>query len=178
MADRTCSEAGCGRAVEARGWCVRHYTNWIRHGDPNGRVVQATRVERLWSKIQKQDGHWLWVGALCPQGYGRFGWDKHHSSVQAHRAAYMLLVGPIPEGLHLDHLCRVRNCVNPAHLEPVTPQENMRRGVGLGLATHCPKGHLFTEANTYYKGNGCRNCKTCRLVRQRAWHARRKMAFK
>src|SRR5688572_29952552 len=66
---------------------------------------------------------WLWEGRVCPRGYGYFG----HNSQRCHRVLWVALNGPVPEGLELDHLCRVRNCVNPAHLEPVTHAENMRR---------------------------------------------------
>jgi hypothetical protein len=77
----------------------------------------------------------------------------------AYRVAYILLVGPIPEGLQLDHLCRVASCVNPAHLEPVTQQENIRRQ--LAAITHCPKGHEYTPENTGHDRHGGRYCRIC-----------------
>jgi hypothetical protein len=79
-----------------------------------------------------------------------------------HRAVYAALVGPIPQGLHLDHLCRVRNCVNPAHLEPVTNRENGARGIKGALTTHCPAGHAYVEPNIYY-WHGNRRCRACNL---------------
>ncbi|KAB2977369.1 HNH endonuclease [Streptomyces sp. SS1-1] len=86
----------------------------------------------------------------------------------AHRVAYQEIVGPIPEGLQLDHLCRVRHCVNPAHLEPVTSRENTLRGENLvainAAKTHCKRGHLFDAANTYRWRNS-RICRECRRLR-------------
>lgn len=93
-----------------------------------------------------------------------------------HRIAYELLVGPIPDGLQLDHLCRVRNCVNPDHLEPVTGQENMRRGY-FGTKTHCPNGHAYDEANTYIFSNTRgrhRQCRTCTNQRTRDLYYRKR----
>jgi hypothetical protein len=83
--------------------------------------------ERFWAKVNKTETCWLWTGAKHEKGYGllKVAGQMH----RAHRFVYELLVGPIPEGLSLDHLCRVRNCVNPNHLEPVTTGENIRRGL-------------------------------------------------
>ena len=82
-------------------------------------------ADRIMAKVDKTETCWLWTGALAPNGYG-VGWNGERTR-QAHRLVYELLVGPIPEGKHLDHLCCVRNCVNPDHLEPVTQAENNRR---------------------------------------------------
>ncbi len=94
--------------------------------------MKAGRVGDFWSKVEKQpDGCWLWLGARSNNGYGHTtyrgdaGQLRH---ISAHRRAYSLLRGPIPTGLDLDHLCRVRHCVNPDHLEPVTRSLNLRRG--------------------------------------------------
>jgi hypothetical protein len=83
--------------------------------------------EKLWAKVDKTDDCWLWTGAKTSSGYGMV---SHDSGVRpVHRVVYELLVGSIPDGLVIDHLCSVRNCVNPAHLEPVTNAENVSRGM-------------------------------------------------
>lgn len=90
---------------------------------------------------------------------------------QTHRVAYEMLVGKIPEGMLLDHLCRNPSCCNPDHLEPVTPQENLLRGEGItsknAAKTHCPNGHEYTPDNTWISKLNQRHCKTCRARRQR-----------
>lgn len=83
-----------------------------------------------------------------------------------HRAAYEVLVGPVPEGLELDHLCRVRHCYNPSHLEPVTRLENMRRTMKNG-PDHCPQGHEYTPENSYVHARGDRQCRACNRDRAR-----------
>ena len=97
-----------------------------------------TLAERFWSKVDHPDANdcWPWLGAKNPKGYGRIKADGGRRTLQAHRVAYELLVGPIPDGHHLDHLCRNRGCVNPSHAEPVTPKEN----IGRGLTGHHMKG--------------------------------------
>lgn len=124
--------------------------------------------ERFWAKVKRTARCWLWVGGKNLQGYGRAWLDGRLQS--AHRVTLSLL-GPIPAGLHVDHLCRVPACVNPAHLEAVTQSENARRGLG-GIKrkrTVCPHGHQFTPANTYVCPKGYAYCIACRTRRQRAW---------
>lgn len=162
MAQATCSVDGCEAVMIARGWCHRHYKRWQTHGDPL--VVQGFRsdADRFWSKVDRSGACWLWTGLKLPHGYGRFGIGGRadHRDVLAHRFAYELLVGPIPGGLQIDHLCRVRACVNPAHMEPVTGAENTRRG-GNAAKTHCKRGHEFSTANTYTRHDGRRQCRAC-----------------
>ena len=106
-------------------------------------------------------GCWEWSGYRYGNGYAAMSWQG--KQVLLHRLAYEQLVGPIPTGLQIDHLCRVRHCVNPDHLEPVTPQENTRRA----MRSACVNGHEFTESNTYMHA-GKRYCRTCRRERVRA----------
>lgn len=114
------------------------------------------------------DGCWLWPGCTS-DGYGRGYASNKGRKVTVHRFAYELLVGPIPDGLHIDHLCRNPRCFNPAHLEPVTPKENNRRGKNCGVfntpADHCPRGHAYTDDNAYWSKGKYRMCKTCVTAR-------------
>lgn len=127
-----CSLPDCTRSPKARKLCNAHYQRWRRTGDPTlVRQVQhhgLTADERFWRWVERGEGCWLWLASTDTKGYGLFGAEGKLS--KAHRYAYELLVGPIPEGLVLDHLCRVRHCVNPDHLEPVTTYENILRGEG------------------------------------------------
>lgn len=128
-------------------------------------------MDRFWSRVDV-GLCWEWVGTRLPTGYGTLGIGKKR--VYAHRHAWEFLVGPIPEGLVMDHLCRNPPCVNPDHLEPVTEQENIARGfagvvAGLQRAarTHCPHGHEFNDANTVWftntrNGKPYRQCRECR----------------
>lgn len=132
--------------------------------------------ERFWEKVNKDasGGCWEWIASVTANGYGQFAVSKTEVA-RPHRWAYEALVGPIPEGLQLDHLCRNRRCVNPAHLEPVTARENTLRGETRAAAnaakTHCPLGHAYDEANTFlYQGR--RTCRTCRLETKRRYNAR------
>lgn len=122
-------------------------------------------TDRFWSKVTKDEATdcWLWTGALNSRGYGC--WGVQGVSHLTHRLAYEALVGPIPDRLTLDHLCRVKACCNPAHLEPVTAAENIRRA-GAAI-THCPQGHEYTPDNTLTNGNGNRHCRECQNARRR-----------
>ncbi len=131
-------------------------------------------AERFEAKVNyKDDGCWEWLAGRDRKGYGRFSIGR--LSKPAHRVSYELFVGPIPTGLQVDHLCRNRACVNPAHLEPVTCLENVRRSA-LGIATAnrvaCRHGHPYSPENTYVRKSGARACRTCR----REQDARRRRA--
>ena len=129
-------------------------------------AISASDRKRFEKKIVPVPlaGCWLWDAACMKNGYGVFGLGRE--VFPAHRVAWMMLHGPIPDGHHLDHLCSVRSCVNPAHLEPVPQAENNRRTVARGrhggsLKTHCPRGHEYSIENTrVYQGRRfCRECK-------------------
>lgn len=115
-------------------------------------------------------GCWLWSAALNPDGYGRIRLRRDWVPL-AHRALWEVCVGPIAYPTELDHLCKVRHCVNPTHLEAVTHAENVRRGNGganWAAKTHCPQGHPYDEGNTDHY-NGSRVCRTCANERGRAY---------
>jgi HNH endonuclease len=125
--------------------------------------------DRLWAKIDATGPCWLWTGALDTHGYGHVCRDGR--DLQTHRAVYEILVGPIPPGLTLDHLCRVRRCCNPDHVEVVTRTENLQRSpialAGRPRQTHCARGHELNADNIYRNTRGSRQCKTCAKERAR-----------
>lgn len=129
-------------------------------------------LERFWEKVDETSGCWLWTAYRGQDGYGRFKVDQR--AVLAHRFAYEALVGPIPEGLDIDHLCRVRQCVNPKHLEAVTRHENLIRGkttlTALNTAkTHCPAGHPYEGSNLLLWSGQGRRCRVCKNVQTRRY---------
>jgi len=143
-------------------------TNPERTGS-RGRIPRPLR-DRIEEKVERDaNGCWLWTGQIDVNGYGRIWTGSRVTGdrrpTMAHQASYAVHVGQIPAGLVLDHLCRVRNCVNPAHLEAVTQCINLRRGETFqakNLAkTHCPKGHPYDEENTLHYRNK-RYCIACR----------------
>lgn len=119
--------------------------------------------EKLFSKIEKTDSCWIWKGSDGGNGYGEF--HMNGKSVRAHRAVYELLVGKIPKGLVIDHLCRNRICVNPKHLEPVTQKVNILRGTGASARnakkTYCLRGHELKGRNMNMTLRGWRRCRRC-----------------
>ena len=132
----------------------------------------ADARERFLGKIERTaSGCWEWQGYIDRHGYGRITINyKPHS---AHRVGYELFVGPIPDGLVIDHLCRNRACVNPEHLEPVTNDENVRRGLRSPTKTHCVHGHEFTIENTRISASGRRRCLECERIRSRDYQQRK-----
>lgn len=177
MGDATCSVDGCDRTGRERGWCHMHYSRWWRTGDPLGRS-RITTEERFWARVDVGDC-WEWTGYRAPGGYGRFGVGRSKNR-EAHRWAWEHLVGPIPDGLEIDHLCRNHACVNPDHLEPVVQQINTLRGENYvarhARKTHCPQGHPYSGDNVkFYRRPGgnhtsryCRACNRDRVRRKKA----------
>jgi hypothetical protein len=141
-------------------------------------------ADRFWAKVDKSGDCWEWTAGKNQYGYGTFGADNVRWL--AHRWAYTHLVAPIPEGMQVDHLCRNRACVNPAHMELVTSGENTRRGLAgqhvrewAEQRTHCPHGHAYDEANTRWVNEGPKNkprrqCRECDRIRSIAKRKRAK----
>lgn len=174
-----CSTDGCDKPRRTRGMCNACYEYWRKHGTVERAPVRLPipPAERVWTHVDKNGpipAHrsqlgpcWLWTAWKNSKGYGLFRWDGA-GKVPAHRAVWLVSVGPIPDGLQLDHLCRVKACVNPAHLESVTNAENMRRAKV--LRTHCRSGrHPWTAENQLARKDGSVICRPCSNERVAAW---------
>jgi len=142
--------------------------------------MDAKTEARFWSKVDRSDvkGCWVWTGTLSA-GYGRFflhSASAGRSLPRAHRVAWWLTNGPMDASLVLDHLCRNKACVNPAHLEQVEQAANVHRGDGPtaqnARKTRCVHGHPFDAKNTKTNPNGGRVCRTCKRIRRRVYSAR------
>ena len=180
----TCWDCGNQKKIHARKRCTSCYRRLLKSLKSDGAYVpiiehpQVTPFEKVMSRVDKQPyGCWLYTGALMADGYARVKDASQDVALLIHRVTYEELAGSIPEGLVLDHLCRVRHCVNPEHLEPVTNAENVRRGFRsrLGDRTHCSEGHEFTPENTTLQRKTTKQgesfspiCRTCRNAQQRA----------
>lgn len=135
--------------------------------------------ERILAKIVRipECGCWVWEGSISGYGYGETWWNNSKKFI--HVLMHELFVGEVPDGFKVDHLCRVRCCCNPEHLEAVTHAENVKRGTGWQhvvekhkAATHCQRGHPWIEENTYVEPNGKRRCLECKRMRLRNWRAK------
>lgn len=168
---KVCSHEGCQRPVHAQGFCNSHYMTRRKSGQL-GKIFESDPQVRFWSQVDKTGGCWIWTGSVTG-GYGQFMHNWH--AYRAHRFGYEVQVGPIPAGLHLDHLCRNKLCVRAEHLEPVTPRENVLRGTSQvaqnAAKTECGQGHRFTAENTYMH-RGRRHCRTCSAATQRRYRER------
>lgn len=178
---RLCSIDGCERRADSRGWCQTHYMRWRRNGDVHYMQKLSDRSRMSDAELRDADrkrfhrqyqvsinGCWLWTSGIADNGYGKF--RVGDCTMGAHKWSYEDRHGEVPEGMHLDHLCRVRHCVNPDHLEVVTPKVNTYRGISFSAVnaakTHCIHGHEFTPENTHvyvYKGKPHRSCRRCRV---------------
>lgn len=191
MADRICTVEGCERLHLARGLCSLHYQRCKKGRIPWPEYVAPSRptiplAVRALVKVERRgpDECWPWRASVAPNGYGHIEAlkvDGQRRALAAHRVVYEALVGVIPRGLDLDHLCHTRDatcpggsecphrrCCNPAHLEPVTRSENLRRAHPRVPVEACRRGHRFDEANTHHESNGKRRCRTCSRDRARA----------
>lgn len=127
-----CTVDGCEQVFMAKGYCNTHYHRLTRGAEILTPIIHLSVEERFFEKVDLDgaDGCWLWQGPPNAYGYGTFAAHDlkgEYKNQRAHRYAYVMAFGSIPEGLDLDHLCRVKICVNPFHLEPVTNAENVRR---------------------------------------------------
>src|SRR5690606_18223124 len=173
----TCAVEGCGKRPRSRGWCTAHYKRWKRWGDPTASRPVIPAEERFRRNVsagpapENRPGLGpclLWTAGKIAAGYGAFH-PGGGETVLAHRWAYVSAGGTIGADQVLDHLCRVRACVNPAHLEPVSNEENLRRGAGYGLRNgmrkDCINGHEYTPENTYRSPRGDIRCRACSRIR-------------
>lgn len=165
---KICGVDECDQPHVAKGLCSKHYQRWRKYGSTDD--PWPSLEERLLARTVKEPGGcWVWTGkrAGSDDAYGVISRDGQFCYV--HRAAHELWIGPIPRGFQVDHVasrgCRSTLCVNPAHLEAVTPQENVARSSGLATVnsnkTHCVNGHKFTPENTRLSHEGHRRCRTC-----------------
>lgn len=160
--------------------CIEHRRHGVLQGGHMSEYSADERtLARFWAKVNKngpvhpklKTPCWLWVGARS-SGYGSFGFSGRQWG--AHRFAYFQVIGPVKDGLVLDHLCRNRLCCNPDHLEPVTDRTNILRGEGLTAQnkrkTHCKYGHLLSGENLYFLPHrpGGRECLACKRKLEKA----------
>jgi phage terminase large subunit-like protein len=164
---RVCSDETCGRDVYAQGLCGKHYQRARSAGllTLNPMKSLPTNEARFWAYAQpNRYGCWAWTGSINPLGYGSLRLIEKRNKA-AHLFAYELLIGPVPDGLVLDHLCQNRACCNPHHLEPVTRWENTRRGrnhiAANARKTHCMRGHALSGENVRVGARGRRSCRQC-----------------
>ena|SRR5215831_7523740 len=136
--------------------------------------LRSDPIARLLARTEITDSCWLWTGPTGDLGYSRVWVDG--KGRHGHRVMYEAEIGPVPDGMTLDHLCRVRNCINPAHLEVVSRAENVLRGEGLTAQNarkkRCPKGHRLSGENLYISQKGRRECRICRRAQVRKFRAK------
>lgn len=162
----TCARQGCDRPAKTRGYCKSHYVTEMK----TGRMTARTEWERFWEKVDVEPAQcWQWTATTAGR-YGQFVMDGGQR-IPAHRYAWQALVGPITDGLVVDHLCRNKLCVNPDHLEPVPERINTLRGVAPSALNarkaRCKNGH----DDWVHHATG-RRCRTCHNEYYRAYRKR------
>lgn len=164
------NDAECVQGRLKRGFCEMHYRRLRLTGS-----TERHAVDYLQQYEVDVNGCWLWSGPLYWNGYGSISQATYGTGL-AHRASYEHHVGPIPPGLDLDHLCRVRRCINPEHLEPVTHSVNIQRGFDARLGNDCQRGHDQTlpDARWIEPSTGRSFCRKCKALREKAGRERRK----
>lgn len=178
-----CSVEACNRVSYCKGLCSSHYQRLLKFGDVRADVLLSRNLEdRFWHYVAQGDTPndcWGWKGPLVSNDYRNCGGYGFIGGFYAHRFAYTLLVGPIPDDREVDHLCHNadhscpgggalclhRRCTNPLHLGLATRAENIRRSKQ--RITHCPQGHPYDERNTYRTDAGHRHCRTCHREKER-----------
>jgi hypothetical protein len=171
---RICSVPECNQPHHAKRFCRLHYRRLQATGSTE-LLPRPDEQERFWARVDKNGP--LWNGTPCwewtgcrVRGYGTF--SLNGKMVRAPRFAYETLVGLFPDGLVPDHLCRNRGCVRPLHLEPVTLRVNTLRGESFSAInarkTHCKRGHIFDQTNTYTPPRGERVCRICQRNHEKA----------
>lgn len=131
-------------------------------------LLTNRQIVHFWRRVNISDGCWNWCGRISNSGYGQFSWLSHVGRLNgySHRISWELLRERIPDGLTIDHLCRNKHCVNPAHLEPVTGRVNNLRGdnppAQNARRTHCKYGHEFSGDNLWVNSHGYRTCRACK----------------
>ena len=174
-----CNAGNCDRHSAKKGLCTMHHQRLKRNGSTqNGQGVDS----RFWNKCSIADnGCWEWQGFLNPAGYGQFS-AGNGKVMLTHRWTYQRFVGPLIDGMHIDHLCRNVKCCNPEHLEQVTPRVNMERTTGhrhshysKGNRSHCGNGHEMTPENSYKRPGRVNSyaCRACHAEYSRQWLIRR-----
>lgn len=165
-----CADCGRERTIRARGLCGSCYNRARRNKDPQYDTVRKTGAEYMGLSQGKPGMCWPWQGPLSSHGYGMF--IENGARTYAHRVAYEAVHGEAPEGMTIDHTCRVRSCVNPAHLEAVTRGDNLRRAVAHRRPPKVRLGHGACDhgdADLYIDPQGKRVCRVCRRERTRLW---------
>jgi hypothetical protein len=162
-----CSIKGCSRPRKSHGWCEMHYYRWRRHGDPLVVIKPRKRLNKdFWEfvDVRSENECWLWTGYVQKTGYAQYG------GRDAHRVAYEIGHGPVPDGLTVDHLCFVPLCMNPKHLEAVSLEENVHR-LRMLHRGRCRRGHLIQGVEDVYirPDNGRSQCRICMQERVQRW---------